>query len=211
MSTVILQGPCGDFHIPSEPQRTREVCEFLARQVWAGEYAHPEIQPPEVMLDIGAGWGAFAVWAFAWWPGLRALTCYEPHREAYELLLANTEGAASRIEYVEAAITADPAALYSCHEDWGAGRTHEQQSGVPVRIIHPRDLPECDMMKCDNEGSEIEVLTHYQHWPGVRSLLMEFHSPDNRVRLMQIASELGLRLLKEPPDSASYGVTLWTR
>jgi FkbM family methyltransferase len=217
MNTVTLAGPLGDFLIPAGPPKTREVCEFLTKLLWSGEYDHDAIGEPDVILDIGAGWGGFAVWAAARWPRARRIICIEPHRQAFDLLKVNAAKIAlsspdRTVEFIEAAVTSDPDAVYSCHEDWGAGRTHGQTSGVRVPIIHPRDLPPCDLAKCDAEGVEAEVLACYAHWAGLKALIYEWHDRSLHDHCQAICEVRGgMRLASEHPGpwGMDQGDAVW--
>ena len=214
-TTFSIPGPLGPFFIPAEPARTREVCEFLSKQVFDGEYEIPDVRPlvddagprPLTVLDIGAAWGAFSVWAAKRWPGC-FIHAYEPHDEAFAFLMTNARKVLSTANMV--AVTVDPAALYDCGEDWGAGRTKDMKQGKRVPSIHPNTLPPCDILKCDAEGVEVEVLEHYPHLDDVQALLLEFHDLEKKYALRQLAQAADFELVREE-QHRTYGVSIWTR
>ena len=215
MRTITIEGPLGPFHVPDEDPRTREGCIALSREVWGrdiapGEYDHPELPTDGVyvVLDIGAGWGAFAVWAAKRWPGV-AILAYEPHEEAAQLCLRNTIN--MNCVVFGSAVTTDKGAVLNGCEDWGAWRTHNEKSGRIVPTIHPAALPPCDVIKIDCEGCEAEVLGHYGHWERVRAVLWEFHTPDLRKECRDILLARGFRPLAETPEERGYGPNVWVR
>lgn len=222
----VIDGPLGPFRIPmSVHPRTREVCEQISRQVFDGEYDAEDLQhvvfPRNLdVIDIGAGWGAFTVWAMWKWPGCRIWT-YEPHEEAaivlYQNVLSNAGFGDERrygdVRFSRQAVTIDPAPKMNGCEDWGAYHVTaaDDACGRPVAGIHPRDLPPCDILKVDTEGSEVDILENYPHLSSCTALLVEFHSFPLKVRVFEIAQAAGFRCVKEPPESASFGVTVWVR
>jgi FkbM family methyltransferase len=231
LKTREIPGPLGPFVIPTEPEKTSEVVEYLTRQVFDGEYDFPQLAPPHAMspktplvvLDVGAGWGAFTVWALARWFGCRVFA-YEPHAAAARFFEVNSTRAlerlpdvtldrASTVNLVEAAVSCDPNALYWCGEDWGAGRTYDQAEGRRVRVVHPRELPECDVLKADCEGAEEDIMNEYPHFanPRLRWLLLEFHDPSKRAIINRVAKSHGFTRVREEPEPATYGVSLWMR
>jgi FkbM family methyltransferase len=215
--TASIEGPLGGFLIPNHNRRTREVCEYLSRQLFEGEYEHPEVRPPTEVLDIGAGWGAFSVWAIRKWAQtLRRLDAYEPHREAAEFYERNVFDRAAGLlglRLHEVAVTTNPNAVYSVHEDWGAGRTHEQRSGRRVPLVHPKDLPPCDLLKVDAEGIEAELLVHYPTLETVTTILLEWHTPELKARCHQtIEARTRLRCVQQQDErERGYGVSIWVR
>lgn len=213
MKTLSIEGPLGPFLIPDEDPRTRDVCIALSRGVWGdggapGEYDHPELPVEGVsrVLDIGAGWGAFAVWAMKRWPGASVIG-YEPHQEAAELALLNAPG----LLLFGSAVTTDPQAVLNGCEDWGAWRTHEEKGGRTVPLVHPQALPPCDVLKTDCEGCEAEVLWHYDHWDRVRAVLWEFHTPALAKECRDILLTRAFRPLSETPAERGYGPNVWVR
>jgi len=213
----LIDGPLGPFEIPDSPEATRRVCEDIARDVWRGEYWHPAL-PPRVrrIVDIGAGWGAFAVWALSQWPGAE-IDCYEPHAAACEYLRRNAPTA--RVHQV-AVTTRDQAVLsvgsHDTLDNWGARTIVGVTSGESVAVLHPRDLPAVDLLKVDAEMVETEVLENYLHMAGVSVLLYEFHTADDRVRLSELARNAGFRCLRSVQTGGHderlvWGPTVWIR
>ena len=228
MNTITIAGPLGPFLIPDTCERTRKHCEALTRQVFDGEYHHPDLLKLEcktgglglTAVDIGAGWGAFTVWVVAAL-GAHTVFAYEPHAEAADLWERNSD-AAQRTPggllrspigccLTRAAVTTDPAPHLNGCEDWGSYHTHNVLGGWPVPAVHPRDLPPCDILKADCEGCEVEVLEHYPHLSKCQALLVEYHGLDKRKRVFELAEAAGFRCVKAPAEDVDYGPTVWVR
>lgn len=215
MSTI--DGPLGPFAIPeSANPRTKEICEQLTRAVFEGEYDHPELptfeaEEPPFILDVGSGWGAFTCWALRRWPGCW-VRCYEPHGKAADVLLENLKAqiADGSVLLSRCAVTTNPAPLLNGCEDFGSYGVMGE-GGWPVDAKHPQYLPECDILKCDAEGVEVEVLEAYPHLRSCAALLIEWHDLEKKRRVREIASAAGFRCLRETLAPATYGVSIWTR
>lgn len=223
--TRLLYGPLGPFRIPLEPQNTSEHARWVCEMVWQGEYDDPRLpeeiteERPVRVVDVGSHCGAFAVWAAKkwgagalemtaphWTGGSMEVDCYDPIADACELCQVNAPFA--RVHNV--AVTTDPAPRLAQSWDWGSAKTHEIVDGVPVTPLHPRDLPACDVFKCDAEGVEPDVLGGYMHWDDVQVLLYEFHNVDHRQVLWEMATARGFHNLREQADG-TYGSSIWVR
>jgi len=210
-----IAGPLGPFLIPSSPQNTRDHVLELTQQVFAGEYFHPELPKDiEDIVDVGSGWGAFAVWAKAKWPEA-SLECYEPHDAAADLCEANVAPFAT---LHRVAVTSEPKPLFAAAWDWGSARLN--QDGKPVAALHPENLPPCDLLKLDCEGSEADILAAYAGsteedenlLAGCRAVLVEWHSPELKLRCDAILkAKTKLRCVQAAPVERGYGVSIWTR
>ncbi len=216
-----IEGPIGPFFVPKEPAETRRICVGLSRGVWGlpGAYDQPEARVPEYehealsiegvkrVVDIGAGWGAFAVWALARWGdgGASArdieLECYEPNPLAIPYLMANTCG--YNVHVHERAVTSEPRVVLRRGLDWGALQTHAHGDGDVVSTIHPKDLPPCDVLKCDAEGIEPDVFQNYQHYKTVKAIIYEWHGGEHRRILREILRVTGMRCVRD--DSGPWG------
>lgn len=203
-----IEGPMGPFYIPSEPPETSRICEGLTRAVWAGEYDCQELTKEGIstIIDIGAGWGAFAVWALARWPSA-TIEAYEPHMEAAEYLVRNVPN----IVLHHVAVTARPNPLLAINEDWGACSVHHSDPGRAVTPRHPELLPPVDLLKIDAEGVEPEIIESYQrHMGALKVLIYEFHNLEHKARLVELCSGHGLRQVRED-QNVTYGTSIWVR
>jgi FkbM family methyltransferase len=201
-----IPGPFGPFWLPSSDNpQTLENAKAITEEVWAGEYEHPEL-PADVgiVIDIGAGWGAFATWARKKW-GPVTLIGFEPHVAAAALYRKNVPWS----HLSEVAVTVEPNPKFYVDQYWSGGHTHDRTEGVQVAALHPKDLPYAHVLKCDAEGVEAEVLEHYPHIQSLLALLIEWHTPALKAECHAlVAQRTGFRCLREETERG-YGVSLW--
>src|SRR6478609_2963813 len=118
------------------------------------------IAPPETVLDIGANVGAFTVRAASLWPKAR-IFAYEPlPSNAAQFRVHCT---AARITFQEVAVCSftgesglrlgDMSETASFHD---LGR--QKAETVMVKCVAANTLPECEFVKIDTEGCELEIL-----------------------------------------------------
>jgi FkbM family methyltransferase len=217
---MIIQGPLGDFQIPDSPPETSRICAGLSRGVWGvtGGYDRVIASPVEYdhsdlpvlcdsILDIGAGWGAYAVWARKKYP-TASIHCFEPAKDCIEYLQMNAPFAV----IYPCAVTVSPDAFLSNGEDWGARNTRGR-SGINVRVMHPKDLPKANGIKCDAEGVEVEVFGNYPHLSDVDWAVYEWHTPGDRAELQRICADAGLVCLDDRggPWGDGNGTAIWSQ
>jgi FkbM family methyltransferase len=223
--SVSIDGPIGSFMIPKEPAETQRVCAGLSRGVWGfpggydmpdkkiPEYDHEALTIPDVqrVIDIGAGWGAFAVWALGRWGKNIELECYEPNPLAVPYLSENTRG--YNVHVHQRAVSTNPSVVLRRGIDWGELQTHPDGEGDHVAVIHPRDLPPCDVLKCDGEGIELDVLRNYQHFKTLKAVIYEWHNANHRALLREICQNAGLRCVRDDngPWGDGNGAAVWVR
>lgn len=215
----VIDGPMGPFYVPigtlmANPDlygtidEMSRICEGLSRAVWAGEYDHPELPaagaPIKTILDIGAGWGAFAVWATKRWGSDIVIDGYEPHEEAREYLAKN----APTVIHHPGAVTTEDNVVLAINDDWGACSVYKVTNGRPVPSIHPNTLPAVDLLKIDAEGVEPEIIANYQHLSTLKALIYEFHSLDHKALLRDMCSKAGMRQIREDQEG-TYGTSIW--
>ena len=159
------------------------------QKVLDGEYDVPiEFEGPVDVIDVGANVGAFAVWASKRWP-VRNVLCIEPHPDTFRTLEENTRDIPvdGDVGHVQAAVTWDAieARLYLGKNNIGENSLHRdlgEQSDeyVVVPRLDPREMPRCQILKVDCEGSEVVVLKGYRFLHGVQLVLLETHGEDRR-------------------------------
>lgn len=205
--------PWGDpFAVPAGPPETRRICEGLSRLLWeGGEYDHHELPVAGIrrVVDVGGGWGAFAVWArWRWGSGIE-LDIYEPHARGCDFIRHND--ARARVHQV--AVTVRGEARLLVNDDWGASSTHFNDGrGVDVPVLHPDKLPEAEVLKIDAEGVEPEILDAYDWWDGLQLVAYEWHTPEHRALCRQIVTARGgMRCLadRDGPWGPGNGTALW--
>jgi FkbM family methyltransferase len=157
--------------------------------VLAGEYEAGYFGAGLTVVDIGANVGSFAVWAHMRWPN-STIHAYEPQPETYATLMRNV-GCLPKVHCHDKAVYPDEASqldFYSRYsgdgesglvayigetfEDFAAGRI------VQVPVLHPRNLPACDVLKIDVEGGEARILESMD-LSGVSLILLEYQNLAN--------------------------------
>ncbi len=145
------------------------------------------------------------------WPGqIEHIDCYEPNPHAAPILEQNAPFVAT-LHYC--AVTSRPreTVLFREHDDWGGSRTCGETSGVPVRVVHPRELPPADVLKVDAEGVEVEVFYHYRHMAKVMVVMFEYHVAEDREPIEWICRENGLTQVRHHGSPPRQGIQIWVR
>ncbi len=184
-------------NIPVELEFRDEMLSAVA-EVLAGEYESWSFGEELTVLDIGANVGSFTIWANMRWPCSR-IHAYEPHPETFRMLTRNVAGLSN--------IVCHNVAVYPCERErdlfWtrypGDGEsglvtymaeTFEnllQGSIFEVPILHPRDLPQCDVIKVDVEGAETAILKN-MNLEQVSLILLEYQNKENRDSIKELLS-----------------------
>ena len=193
-----------------------------------GEYDYPSIPDhPSIrhVLDIGSNVGAFACWAFKRYGRAVFVDCYEPLPPAADLCELNKPPGAMvhRVAVTtkahlrgESQACGQPTIDLHVGSDWGytsLDPTLNPRSGEIVKVptLHPRDLPRADLIKCDCEGAEIDILGAYPYLKEVGVVMFEWHREADRPVLEQLMRDAGLRLFKSAYDCVSMGLQVWVR
>lgn len=171
----------GEFALRCPPDMHGHVLEVLN-----GGYDVPglEFDAPPRILDLGACVGDFAVWAAHRWPGA-IIACFEPNPKAFALLEDNLRGTGVALHQAAVRAIAGSAPLYFGRQNLGEAtfygtETHTAGS-VLVECASAMNLSDCDVLKIDTEGCEVEILREYLRRDGLpRAILLEFHSEEDR-------------------------------
>lgn len=176
---VVLESP--------GPMR-QDVSEVLAGEYEAGLSGHGL-----TVLDIGANVGAFSIWADMRWPGSQ-IHAYEPEPGTFAMLQANTRTrpniqihnqAVSSLDATHAGFSAQysgdgEATLVTYFDDTFSADFLTRK--VEVELIHPRLLPQADVVKVDVEGAEADVLVNMD-LARTTLVVLEFQNDRNRERI----------------------------
>lgn len=148
-------------------------------KVFAGEYDLPAyVRKNPVILDIGAGIGAFTRWAKIRWPD-SIIYAYEPLPECVEYLSKNVSDLKGVFIH-QCAVGAESGTrtLYYGGNTRAMNSFEKSQYtreyGVTVSVKAAANLQKADLIKCDTEGAEIEILENLPFDPEV--ILVEYHS-----------------------------------
>src|SRR4051812_39534514 len=173
-----------------------------------GEYEVPLefVKPPRV-LDIGANVGAFALFASRKWPGC-TIDAFEPNPEAFEFLQKNALTFDLRVRahpfgvrdfdgraLLHRGIHAGQTNL-CCASFFDTGTGSQAEDGVEVETRDAGALPDCEILKVDTEGAEVEIIRRYMstHATKPALVLLEAHSRSDRVLLEALLDDYELEL-----------------
>jgi FkbM family methyltransferase len=133
-------------------------------KVFSGEYDVPlMITHGSTVLDLGANYGAFSIWATHRWPGC-LVHAYEPHPETFVTLRENITENYPNVTLHKYGV-GDPGMrpLFDGQNNPGECSFYLQANNTGLTARHlevrsPLELPEADVIKLDIEGCELEVL-----------------------------------------------------
>lgn len=193
-------------------------------KVLSGEYeCGVDFDAPPSVLDLGGNCGAFAVWSRARWQGASVIA-YEPNPSAAIIFAINTEGMDVELHQKAVRGEAGTAFLHFGANNLGEASLHkgdeQVEDGVIVDCVAARDLPDCDVLKIDTEGCEVEILRGYftGRRPDTKAVLFEFHSADDRVEIDALlcgvfegGAGLGFTLVRGTIHSADRGTLCYVR
>jgi FkbM family methyltransferase len=153
------------------------------------KYGNLEINPGDIVVDLGANIGAFSVLSSLC--GASRVYAVEAHPETLEILKKNV--ADYPVSVIEAAVMGEAdenAVMYLCNDIKGTG-SHTlvlNQNNDPAgfqkitvrattldRIIEENNLERIDFLKVDIEGAEYEVIEKSKRLKIVRQISFEWH------------------------------------
>jgi FkbM family methyltransferase len=170
--------------------------EAVIRHVVGDREYHPpgyEIGADDVVVDVGANIGAFAVTASRAAANGRVFA-FEPEPENFALLCDNVDrNGCHNVTPVRAAVadTTGEVAL-SLSEGNSSGHSLRRDHGgdgvvVPAvalgRLLEEYRIDRCDFLKLDCEGAEYEILYGLpkEYFPRIRRVALEYHAnPDEK-------------------------------
>lgn len=185
------------------PEMRHDACE-----VFSGVYDVPGYSSGGKLrvIDVGANCGAYVRWVTDRWPEAE-VTCYEPNPDAFSCLLRNVRHLRLKAECHPVAVrraAATGAMLRMGIHNMGEASFHDlgcqrgEGDAVFVDAVAAAGLPDCDVLKIDTEGCEVEIIDAYLgsrvHHPDVISL--EFHRARDRVRLDEVLRMGGWSLIR---------------
>jgi FkbM family methyltransferase len=191
-----------------------------AERVLRGEYALPpgyELSGVRTVLDIGANVGAFSLWALKTWPGC-AVFAFEPSPSNADLLRKNTIGAL--VHVTQAGVGAEDAVVTFFAGKNNCGETSRHDLGEQntdddfhARIRDAAELPDCDVLKVDTEGCELEIIGAYlvrrDAKPAV--IMLEWHRMGDRWLIGALLVGAGYECLRDEVRRPDRGTMVWVQ
>ena len=194
------------------------------------EYAVPA--DARCIVDLGANWGAFALFAAARAPAAR-IFCIEPHPDEHPRLLRNlaANGLDGRVTGWPLAVAGEPGTRWMDANPANPGPSrgiHPADEAAPpasvqVQAVTLADVLEraraaagverIDLVKMDVEGAEHEILRHLtpEALAAVDAWQMEYHPNGPRAPLFETLQRAGLRLVWDDVSSTDSGVAHFRR
>lgn len=193
--------------------------------------------PPDArcIVDVGANWGAFTLFAAERAPGARIFSV-EPHPQEHPRLVRHLSagGLAGRVTAWQLAVAGEPGTRWMDADPAHPGPSRgihpsavdaPSPASVPVQAVTLADLLQrvrtaagvarIDLVKMDIEGAEHEVLPHLpaEVLSTVDAWQMEYHPNAPRAPLFAALERAGLRLLHDAQSRSSpdSGVAHWRR
>jgi FkbM family methyltransferase len=185
-------------------------------RVFSGEYSVPiqeldSLKSPRI-LDLGAHYGAFAVWAKERWPGAK-IDCYEPNPESFTVLQANCSFA--ELHNVAVSRLSGKMFLRKGRNNSGESSLYDlgeqATTGFTVECVSAHNLPYADIIKLDTEGSEYFILHGYSFLRKVKAIMLEWHSPADRYRCGHLLIDAGLKCYSDESWRPNRGIMKFYR
>jgi FkbM family methyltransferase len=173
--------------------------EYATNKVLKGEYESGYFGAGLTILDIGANVGSFSIWASMRWPRSQ-IHAYEPNPETFKMLTSNVSFlpnvACHNVAVSPSGKENEPffsryvgdgeAGLVTYLEETFERMPHEKI--LSVSVCHPKDLPECDVIKIDVEGAEAAILEN-MNLDHVSLILLEYQYDKNRISIMRLLKD----------------------
>ena len=153
------------------------------------------------ILDIGANVGAFTYWISQKLPG-SFVYAYEPdatNAEAFERNMTDAELPAANYRLFRGAVSdssKETLDLFTSEVNTGMHSVYKSLTNtvaaacVSVPNFHANRLPNCDIMKIDTEGCEVEILKAYLKSHVFPSIIcLEFHSRFHYYEIEQMLND----------------------
>ena len=169
--------------------------DFLFQEIWVDEiYAPPgyEIHANDVVFDIGANIGVFALYAATRADGVKVKS-FEPFQGNAKFFLKNQrESRVENIEFFPQAVAGTSGTQnLNVHESWMLHSLTDKDSGetgIEVDCVSLdyvfKDIVQCDLLKLDCEGGEYEILypASKETFSKIMRIVCEFNVLDSEKR-----------------------------
>lgn len=150
-----------------------------------------------LIIDLGANFGAFSVWASHRWPGCEIL-CFEPNPKVFDVLKQNLKSYPNVKPHKWGIGRPGWRVLRNGPNNEGECSFHEMlnnttETGQHCEVRDPATLPPCNIMKLDIEACEIEVLEPYiAAGKKPEIIMLEYHAEAIRRKIDEILQDYTL-------------------
>jgi FkbM family methyltransferase len=191
-----------------------------AERVLRGEYALPpgyELMGVRTVLDIGANVGAFSLWALKTWPGC-AVFSFEPSPSNVALLRKNTAGSLVHVTQAGIGALSGSSIFFEGRNNCGETSQHNLGEQDPHKtftadLVGASSLPNCDVLKVDTEGCELEIIGAYlvrrDTKPAV--IMLEWHRASDRWLIGALLVGAGYECLRDEVRRPDRGIMVWAQ
>lgn len=188
-------------YVNMQPTLTIPTCaQQDAQLIFAGEYDMPLVDPPKVVLDIGANVGLFSAWAAQEWPEA-IIHAYEPHPENADMFSKNLDRLEHRVKLHRNGVR-NASGVSKFHANTNrmrGGFKEEIGESFDVESISGEQLPAADFVKIDAEGSECEIIGSMD-LSSVKAIVLESHAEHNTKSIEWFLKEAGFEIYRKTPN-----------
>jgi FkbM family methyltransferase len=208
---------------PEDPAMTATIEDVLG-----GEYdcltTSEEDASITTVLDIGGNVGAYALWARKRWPRA-TVHSYEPNPLAVPYFVENTKHDPKIVLHETAVVGVYPEApvlLYQGKNSLVEASIKSDHDVIditqarPVAWTHVSDLPRAQVVKCDAEGVEFEILSRYPwRWekdpddPLPLIIAYEYHSQSDYDEMCRVLSHCYYLTTVREYERKKRGLCVW--
>lgn len=177
--------------------RTRSTDLMALTHVWLiQEYSRPgfEIQDNDIIIDIGAHIGLFALFA-AQFCKKGKIYCFEPIKKNYDMLLSNIQlnNLTNIVPFNMAVSNEKSTATIFLNQD-ESGHSMYSTTSTPIQvqtlslknIIDDNNIACCNFIKMDCEGSEYSIIDSLSdnYLGKINKIIIEYHFADSQPDLL---------------------------
>lgn len=187
------------------------------QKVFAGEYDIPMLVNGATIIDLGANCGDFSIWAAHRFPHSRVLS-YEPNPEPFQYLTENIKlypmieafnhgiGNPGLRPYQEGVNNSGEGTFYAQMDKKEDGKR------LTLEVRDPSTLPQCNILKLDIEGCEMEVLGPlFERGDRPEVILLEWHNHILREQIEDLLRPDYYLIGGAIEDMRGRGVFKWLR
>lgn len=169
-----------------------------------------QIKPDDIVIDIGAHIGSFAIYVASL--GATVLA-FEPAKVNFDLLLENIELNGYKVETYKLGIM-DPGrerTLYIREGNFGgcsfytSGSLSERVKTITLKeVFDTYEIERCDFLKIDCEGAEYDILRDFPYFNRVKRMGLEYLEDHARVKITELLEHRGYQVSSKVNERMGY-------